>query len=186
MRQRGDREIDALHAFEPADDQGVVAVRSRAQTIGERRRMVQAFGGDAVERLEASCGVARVGEDVAAFAEHPRVELEQFPAQTDVGFGVLEVAVRRAAQLVRGAMLVDHPGDLARVAGEIGREARGDQQIDRLAVARREIEQPPRGRLREQFVLGLRAKGQRDELDLVAAAPEHARRATGHAAPRRP
>ena len=47
-----DREIDALHAFEPADDQHVVAVRPRAQPIGQRRRMVQALGGDAVERLE--------------------------------------------------------------------------------------------------------------------------------------
>ena len=50
------------------------------------------------------------------------IELDQPLAQADVGLGVLEVAVRRAAQLVGGAVLVDHPRDLARVPREVGRE----------------------------------------------------------------
>ncbi len=132
MRHRGDREIHALDALEPADDQHVVAVRPHAQPIGQRRRMIQALGGDAVERLEPSRGVVRVGEHATAFAEHLRVELEQLLAEADVGLAVLEVAVGRAAQLVRGAMLVDHPRDLARVPGEIRRES-GWRSADRWA-----------------------------------------------------
>ena len=70
-------------------------------------------------------------------------------------------------------MLMDHPGDFARMPGEVGREASGDQQIDRLAVARREIEQAPRRGLRQQLLLRLRSKRQRDEIDVMAAASQH-------------
>ena len=70
-------------------------------------------------------------------------------------------------------MLMDHPRDLAWMPGEVGGKTRGDQQIDWLAVARREIEQAPRGGLREQLLFRLRAKRQRDEIDLVAAMSQH-------------
>ena len=173
MRHRGDREIHALDALDPADDQRVVAVRPHAQPIGQRRRMIQTLGGDAVEGLETSSGVVRVGEHATAFTEHLRVELEELPAEADVGLAVFEVAVRCAAQLVRRSMLVDHPRDLARVPGEIRRKACGDQQIDGLAVAGREIQQAPCRRLREQFFLRLRAERQGDDFDVMASMPEH-------------
>src|SRR3954470_17420270 len=65
-------------------------------------------------------------------------------------------------------MLVNHPCDLARMPREVGWKPRRDQQIDWLPVARRQVEQPPRGRLREQFRLRLRSKRERDFLDLEA------------------
>jgi hypothetical protein len=135
--------------------------------------MIQAFSRDAIECLQPPRGVVRVREDMATLAEHSRVELEQLAPQTDVHLGVLEVAVRRAAQFVGGAMLMDHPGDFARMPGEVGGKSSGDEEIDRLAVARREIEQPPRRGLREELLLRLRAKRQRDEIDVKPAVSQH-------------
>src|ERR1051325_1995962 len=67
-------------------------------------------------------------------------------------------------------MLMDDPRDLARMPREVAGEPRRNQQIDRLPVARREIEQAPCRRLREQRRLRLRPKRDGDLLHLVAAA----------------
>ena len=173
MRHCADGEIDALHVFDPSDHEHVVTVRSLTQTVRERRRMIQAFGGHAVEGPQPPRGVIRIREHMPALAEHARVELEQLAAKSDISLGVLEVAVGCAAQLVGGAMLMDHPRHLAGMAREVGRKARGDQEIDWLAVARREIEEAPRGGLREQVLFRLRSKRQRDEVDFVAAMSQH-------------
>ena len=181
-----DREIHALHAFEPADDQRVVAVRPRAQPIGQRRRMVQALGGDAVERLQTSRGV------VASWRTRGgtrRASARRARTASGAGRRRPRCARSRCRACRTARTRRDAGGSPTRPcagAGEIGRKARRDQQIDRLAVARREIQQPPCRRLREQFVLRLRAERQRDELDLVAAMPAARRRAIGRAAPRRP
>src|SRR5262249_14401023 len=90
----------------------------------------------------------------------------------DIRFRVREVAVLGAAQLVRGAMLVDQPRDLSRVPRTIGREARRNQQVNRLSGARREIEQPPRRGLCQQLRLRLRPKRDRNLLDVGAAPPQ--------------
>ena len=74
-------------------------------------------------------------------------------AERDVALGVIELAVRRAAQIVGGAVLMEQPGDLVRMAGEVGRELRGDDAVDRLAVALGQIDHPPRGGVREELVL---------------------------------
>ena len=90
-----------------------------------------------------------------ALAEHTRVELEQLAAKPDISLGVLEVAEGGAAQLVGGTMLMDHPRYLVWMAREVGGKARGDQEINWLAVTRREIEEAPRGGLREQVLFRL-------------------------------
>ena len=58
--------------------------RSRRQPVGQMRRMIQRLGVEAVELPEPARGVARVGVDAAALAEHRRVELEQARAKPDV------------------------------------------------------------------------------------------------------
>jgi hypothetical protein len=169
---RADGQVRPLDGFEPANQEHVVAVGAGAQLLGQYRRMVQRLCRHAVEPLQPARGVLRVGKHPAAFAEHLRVELDQPLAQADVGFVMLEVAVRSAAQLVGGTMLMDDPGDLARMACEVGREPGGDQQVDRPRVARRQVEHPPGGGLRQQLRLRLRPERQRHLLDLVAAAAQ--------------
>ena len=81
--------------------------------------------------------------------------VRKLAAKSDISLGVLEVAVGCAAQLVGGAMLMDHPRHLVGMAREVGGKARGDQEINWLAVTRREIEEAPRGGLREQVLFRL-------------------------------
>src|SRR5262245_50881765 len=97
--------------------------------------MVEGVGSETVEFSQTACGVARIRENRPTLLQHLGVEAHQPVAQTDVGLDVAEVAVRCAAQLVRRAVLMNQPGDLAWMAYEVGRELRGDDQIDRPAVA---------------------------------------------------
>ena len=131
--------------------------------------MVQRARQDAVELLETTGGVLRVGKDVAAFAEHAPIEIEQLAAEAHVSFRVFEIAVRRTAQFVRHAVLMDHPRNLARVAGEVAGKPGRNQQVDRLFVAYRQFEQPPRGSLRENLGFCLRPERNRDPFDCVVA-----------------
>ena len=109
----------------------------------------------------------RVGEHAPAFAEHRRVERDQAIAERDVGLGVIEIAERRAGELVRRAVLMDEPRHLARMAGEIGRKLRGDEDVDRAAVAFAEIEQTPGGGMRENLGLRVPLEGHAHELGVV-------------------
>ena len=52
--------------------------------------MVERLGREAVVLRQALRGVARVGEDRAALAEHLGVELDQPVAQADVRFDVVK------------------------------------------------------------------------------------------------
>ena len=67
---------------------------------------------------------------------------------------------------------MNEPGDLVVVPGEVGRELRADDQIDRPAVALGEVQQPPGGGVREDFFLRIPLEGQRDALDQVAGGPQ--------------
>jgi hypothetical protein len=122
VRHGCDQQIDALHRLEPPDRQHIVAVRPRRKPPGELRWMIERFGGDAVELREPSGGVARIGEYRAAFPEHLVVEPQQRVAESDVEFGVREVAVFGSAELVGCPVLVYEPRHLLRVADEVGRE----------------------------------------------------------------
>jgi hypothetical protein len=135
QRERADGQVRTLDAFETADEQQVIAERARAQLLGQHRWMVERLRRDAVETAQPVGRVLRVGKDVAAFAEHLGIELDQPLAQPDIGFVVLEVAVRRSAELVGDAVLVDHPGDLAWMAREVGRKPRRDHQVDWTGLA---------------------------------------------------
>ena len=92
-----------VHCFEAADEKHVIPVFARMQPVGERRRMVQRPRCDTIELLEPSRRVLSVREDMPAFAEHAAIQIEQRAAESDVGLGVIEIAVRCAAQLVSGA-----------------------------------------------------------------------------------
>ena len=113
-----------------------------------------------------------VREDAAAFAQHLRVEVDEGRPEADVALGVVEVAVFGAAELVGRAVLMDQPRHLVRVPHEIRRKLRPDDEVDRPAVAFRQVEQPPGGGVREDFLLRIPLEGQRDALDEVAARPE--------------
>ena len=80
--------------------------------------MIQRLGGQTVVFRDAIGGISGVGKQAPALAEHLRVEPYQTIAKADVLLVVAEVAERRAAQLVGGAVLVDQPGDLVWVADE--------------------------------------------------------------------
>ena len=74
-----------------------------------------------------------------------------------------------AAQLVRRAVLVNQPRDLVRMAHEVGRELRRDHEIDRLAVALAQVEQPPGRGVRQDLVLRIPLERDADQLGVVAA-----------------
>ena len=87
--------------------------------------MIQRLGREAVELFQPVRRVPRVREERAGIRRASRVSRrDQRVAQADVALGVIEVAVRRAAQLVGRAVLVDQPRDLVRMADEVGRELR--------------------------------------------------------------
>jgi hypothetical protein len=137
--------------------------------------MVQSLGGETVVLPHPVGRVLRVREHAAALAEHLGVEPDQRVPESDISFVVPEVAVNRAAQLVRRAVLMDQPGDLVRVAHEVRRELRRDHQIDRPSVALAEIEQPPRGGVGKDLALRIPLERHADELRLVAAHGQLAR-----------
>ena len=60
----------------------------RIQLAGERRRMIERLGDQAVVAGQPRGGVARVGEQPRRLAEHFVVERHQLIAQPDVGFGM--------------------------------------------------------------------------------------------------
>ena len=145
--------VDALDGFEAADRQHVVAERARLQFAGERRRMVQRLGGQAVVAREPRGRVAGVAEEARDSVSAPRSSAISVVAQPDVGFGVVELAVRRAAEIVDRAVLMEQPGDLVGVPGEVGRELGRDDRVDALAVGLAQVDHPPRGGVRQQLVL---------------------------------
>ena len=59
------------------------------------------------------------------------VERDQPVAQPDVGFGVRRTRCRRVPhEIVNGAVLMEEPRDLVRMADEVGRELRRDHDVD--------------------------------------------------------
>jgi len=112
--------------------------------------------------------------DRVTLAEHGRVEAYQVVAQPDILFGVTEIAVGRAAQFVGGPVLMHQPGHFPWMAGEVGRKLRGDHHVDRPAVALAQIQQAPRGRVRQDLVLRIPLEGDADQLGEMAAVPQFA------------
>ena len=93
--------------------------------------------------------VLRVRKHATALAEHLRVEIDQRLLQADIFVAVREIAVLGTAQLICGAVLMDDPRHLIWMADEVRRELRADDEIDGLAVALAEIDQPPYRGVRE-------------------------------------
>ena len=134
--------------------------------------MIQRLGVQAIVAGQAAGGVAGVGEQAPALAEHLAIERDQPIAQPDVALDMLEIAVDGAGQLVAGPVLVDQPRHLVRMADEIRRELGADGQIDAGAVALAQVEEPPRRGVGEDFVLRIPLEGHAHQLGLVTVEPE--------------
>ena len=63
------------------------------------------------------------------------------------------------------------------MAGEVGRELRGDDEIDAFAVALAQIDHAPCGGLREQFFLRVPLERHRHAFGAIAAAAQFAHEA---------
>ena len=134
--------------------------------------MIQRLGVQAIVAGEPVGGVLRVGEEPPALAQHLAIERDQPIAEPDVALDVVEVAVDRARELVAGAVLVDQPRHLVRMADEVGRELGADGQVDPGPVALAQVEEPPRRGVGQDLVLRVPLEGDADELRLVAVQPE--------------
>ena len=167
VAHRVDGELDAFEGLEPSHRQHVRAVRLVPEPVGQGRRMVQRLGRHAVETLQAPGRVGRDGVTSPALAQHVAVERVDPLAQPHVQVGMVEVAVFGAAQVVRRPVLVHQPDHLVRVADEVRRELRGDDQIHRCTVALAQIEQPPRGGVGQDFVLRVPLERHADDVRLV-------------------
>ena len=167
-----DDQLDSLVQLETSDRQHVIAGLAGLEDACERRRMVERLGDQAVVFGQSRGGVAGVAEQPLRFRERLRVEPNQPIAKPDVGLGMAELAVRRAAQIVNRAVLMKQPGHLVRMAHEIGRELRGDHEIHGLVVRLGQIDEPPQRRLREQFALRIGLERNRDFFRAVAEAAQ--------------
>src|SRR5690348_9969835 len=128
-------------------------MRTGLQPRRQSRRMVENAGFQSVVLLEPIRHRSGDRIQMPALAEHLGIETHDRVAQTDIRFAVPEIAVHSPAEFVRGPMLMEQPCDLVWMADEVRRELRGDDQIDFATVAFAQIEQPPRGRVREEFFL---------------------------------
>ena len=170
--QRPDDQIDALVCLEPADRQHVIAAGAGCELAGKRRRMMQRPRADAIEPRQPRRGGAAVREQARRFGQDFVVEGDEPVAETDVGFAVREFAVRRADQVVDGAVLVKEPRHLVRMADEVGGELGRNHRVDPLAIGLGEIHEPPGGRLCEELLLRIPLEGNRGRLRVVPLAPQ--------------
>src|SRR4029079_14997234 len=71
-----------------------------------------------------------------------------------------------------GAVLMDEPRDLVRMADEVLRKFRPDRQVDGRTIALAQIEEAPGGGMREDLVLRIPLEGDAHQLGLVAMQAE--------------
>src|SRR5687768_3205962 len=131
--------------------------------------MVQRFGRQSVVLRQAIRRVLRIREQAAAFAEHFRVEVDERLPQADVFVAVREVTVFRSTQLVGCTVLMNEPRHLVRMADEIRRKLRSDDQVDRFAIRLAQIDEAPRGGVRKNFPLRIPLEWNADQLGLISA-----------------
>jgi len=115
-------------------------------------------------------GVACVGKQPFRLREHVVVERNQPVAKPHVAFGVIELAVRRADEIVDRAVLMEQPGDLVRMTDEVSGKFRRDDRVDPFAVRLGQIDHPPRRRVGQQLGLGVPLERHRHALRAIAAA----------------
>ena len=63
---------------------------------------------------------------------------------------------------------MDEPRDFIGMTHEIRRKLGSDHQVDRFAVAFAQVDEPPRGRVRQDFLLRIPLERHADDLGLVA------------------
>ena len=169
VSHRAHDQVDPLDRLEPTDGEDVVAVRSRRQAAGERRRMVERRRRQAVELLEASGDTTGIGEDPPGFRQHPAVEADQRVPHADIHVIVGELAVGRAAKLIGRPVLVNEPGHLARMPHEVGRKPRRDHEIHIVGSRGAEVEHAPGSGVGEDLARWMPGEGKRHQLREMAA-----------------
>ena len=85
---------------------------------------------------------------------------------------MLELAVDGAGQFVRGAILVHEPRHLTGMAHAVGGELRRNDAVDGTAVALAELEEPPRGSVREELLARVPFERHADQLGFEPALPQ--------------
>ena len=131
-------------------------------------RWIQDVGLEAVERCQPCRGVARDGVKTPAFAEHFAVEAQDSILQSHVPFGMVEITKRRSTEIVNPSILMCEPGDLVGMPHKVRRELRGNDQIDRLAIALAQIQEAPRGRVGQDLTLRIPLERNRKDFRFVS------------------
>ena len=141
-RRRLEQQVDALRAVEPADREHEVAVLLEAVVELLRRR--QHDLGVEAERVAQPVGdVLRDRERALGLAERAAVELVDLAARRAVDRALAELRELGAVEVVRLAELVHEPDALARMAHDVARELRRDQQVDLAPLDLLEVEHAP-------------------------------------------
>ena len=127
------------------------------------------FGRKPRRALEPVGDVARRREEPPCLSQRDAVEVLHLAAERPVLGRLAELPELRAVELVRLPELVHEPHALVRMADEVGRELRRDDDVDRAAVGFVEIEQAPHEGLREDAGARVPLERKRHELGLVVA-----------------
>src|SRR5205085_239 len=118
-----------------------------------------------------------VGEDLARFGDETGVAVAHEVAHARA-FGIgREVVEGRAPEIVGRAVLVYDPQNLARVRDRVGRELHPDDEVNRLAVRFRHVEQTPRERAAHDLGGRVPLERQRRDLRVVPGLRERAPKA---------
>ena len=138
-------------------------MRSCPQAAGQAWRVIERLGPQAIEFLEPSRGVLRVREEAPTFAQHLTVQSDQRIPKADIALGVCEVAVLGATEIIGRAVLMNQPRHLVWMPDKVRRELRSNGQVDGLSVALAQVQEAPRRRVRENFLLGIPLEGEAHE-----------------------
>ena len=131
-------------------------------------RVVQRLRGDAERVPEPVAHVLRVREHPLGLAQGDAVGFPDHVAHVRAVVLALQVGVVGVVpQLVRRAVLVDQPHDLALVLGEVGGELQSDHRIDLQAVALGDVEAAPHRHLVGELARRVPLAGDLDEVGLV-------------------
>ena len=170
IERRGlEQQVDPLRAVEPAHREDEVAVRRRSGTSSSCGGCGSTSATSPVERSSRPATLRGGREEPRRLAERDPVELLHLPAERAVLGRLAELAELGAVELVRLPELVHEPDALVRVADDVRRELRRDDEVDPPAVGLVEVEQPPEERLREHARARVPLERDRDEVGLVAA-----------------
>ena len=166
-----EQQVDPLRAIEAVHGEDE-ALGGRAAVVELLRRMWEHLRGEPGRRLEPRRDVARRGEETGRLAERDAVEVLHLAAERALLGRVVELAQRRAVELVRLPELVHEPDALVRMPHEVRRELRRHDEVDLPAVRLVEVEHPPEEGLGQDARARVPLERHRDEVGLVPPCAE--------------